>query len=121
MLKNISWTKNEFKIGDESKYLISGDIHYFRVPHEEWRNRLELFKESGGNCVGTYIPWAIHEPNEGEFHFGDSPEYDIEEFIKISINQVEHDLNRLNGISLFLHIRATLVYRVKKRKYKENG
>ena len=42
--------------------IISGAIHYFRVVPEYWRDRLE-------KLVETYIPWNMHEPKKGEFHF----------------------------------------------------
>lgn len=50
-------------------FLRSGEFHYFRVPREDWRRRMRLFREAGGNCLATYIPWLIHEPIEGDFAF----------------------------------------------------
>ncbi len=64
-------------------FLISGEFHYFRVPKGEWRRRLKLLKDVGGNCVATYIPWCIHEPEEGNFLFGDRPERDLDAFLRI--------------------------------------
>ena len=49
--------------------IISGAIHYFRVVPEYWRDRLEKLKAMGANTVETYIPWNMHEPKKGEFHF----------------------------------------------------
>lgn len=40
-------------------------------------------KEAGGNCVATYIPWLIHEPTEGDIRFGDIPERDLEDFLRL--------------------------------------
>ncbi len=64
-------------------FLISGEFHYFRVPKDEWRRRLRLLKDVGGNCVATYIPWCIHEPEEGKILFGDRPERDLGEFLRV--------------------------------------
>lgn len=69
-----------FKLNGEPFYMNSGEFHYFRVPHEEWKRRMKLFKEMGGNTVSTYIPWLIHEPEEGKFDF-DSPQINLRHFL----------------------------------------
>ena len=63
-------------------FLVSGEFHYFRVPQEDWRRRMELFKEAGGNCLATYVPWLIHEPEEGRIVFGDEPKRDFARFLE---------------------------------------
>lgn len=42
-------------IDGERRFLISGEFHYFRVPQADWRRRLELWKESGGNAVAILL------------------------------------------------------------------
>ena len=49
--------------------IISGYIHYFRVPPAYWDDRLKKLKATGCNTVETYIPWNLHEPRRGEFRF----------------------------------------------------
>ncbi len=49
--------------------IISGCIHYFRVPPAYWDDRLKKLKATGCNTVETYIPWNLHEPRRGEFRF----------------------------------------------------
>jgi beta-galactosidase len=71
-----------YKSGDSSFFLISGEFHYFRVPKKDWKRRMQLFKEAGGNCIATYIPWLLHEPKEGKFLFGDTSFRDLETFLK---------------------------------------
>lgn len=80
-MKELCWDKNAFYINGKPEFLISGEFHYFRVPKAEWRQRLELLQEAEGNCVATYIPWILHEPEEGDIRFGDIPERDLEEFL----------------------------------------
>ena len=65
------------------KYFISGEVHYFRVPRADWNKRLDLLIESGASCVATYIPWIIHEPEEGTFIFSESPETDLDGFLTL--------------------------------------
>jgi beta-galactosidase len=70
-----------FTVGDQPVYLYSGEFHYFRVPRADWRRRMELFKEAGGNCLATYIPWLLHEPEEGRWRFGGG-QLDLEGFLQ---------------------------------------
>ena len=37
--------------------MLSGEAHYFRMPHELWRDRLTRLKAMGLNTISTYIPW----------------------------------------------------------------
>lgn len=50
-------------------FLISGEIHYFRLNPKLWEKHLRLLKESGANTTSTYIPWDWHEYEEGNFDF----------------------------------------------------
>ncbi len=59
-------------------FLISGEIHYFRVRKADWADRLQALKDAGGTCVATYVPWLLHEPEEGRFDFAT---YDLEAFL----------------------------------------
>ncbi len=58
-----------FTVEGKPFQLISGSIHYFRIVPEYWQDRLEKLKAMGCNTVETYIPWNLHEPVKGEFHF----------------------------------------------------
>ncbi|MFU1794333.1 glycoside hydrolase family 35 protein [Paenibacillus azoreducens] len=60
---------NQFVFNGEPIRIISGAIHYFRVVPEYWRDRLMKLKACGFNTVETYVPWNLHEPNEGQFNF----------------------------------------------------
>ncbi len=61
--------RDQFYINGEPFKIISGAIHYFRVVPEYWRDRLEKLKAMGCNTVETYIPWNLHEPQQGHFCF----------------------------------------------------
>lgn len=78
----ISFTPEYYLINGKPSYLYSGEFHYFRVPKKDWKRRMQLFKEAGGNCLATYIPWIIHEPEEGNILFGDTDIRDLEGFIQ---------------------------------------
>lgn len=82
-MKTLAWDEKSYILSGERKFLVSGEFHYFRVPTADWATRLRLFKQAGGNCVATYIPWILHEPTEGQFLFGDIPERDLVGFLDL--------------------------------------
>jgi len=82
-------TKHTFKLGDDHFLLdekpfqiISGELHYPRVPKEAWRARMKMAKAMGLNTIGTYVFWNLHEPQKGKFDF--SGNNNIAEFVKIA-------------------------------------
>ncbi|GEM_PF-414123 len=81
-IKPITFDKCCYRIDGHPVYLYSGEFHYFRVPRSDWRKRMQLFKDAGGNCIATYIPWLIHEPSEGNILFGDESYRDFEGFLQ---------------------------------------
>jgi beta-galactosidase len=60
--------------------ILSGEMHYPRIPHQYWRHRMKMLKALGLNTVTTYVFWNIHEPEPGQWDFtGDK---NLAEFIK---------------------------------------
>lgn len=74
--------KDGFYLNDEPFRIISGAIHYFRVPAEYWEDRLLKLKACGFNTVETYIAWNMHEKEEGKFDY--SYMLDFEKFLSIA-------------------------------------
>ena len=62
--------------------MISGEMHYPRVPREAWRARMKMAKAMGLNTIGTYVFWNLHEPQKGKFDF--TGNNDVAEFVKIA-------------------------------------
>jgi beta-galactosidase len=81
MMEPVTVDPTCYRIAGKPVYLNSGEFHYFRVPRRDWRRRMKLFKEAGGNCLGTYVPWVVHEPEEGRFAFGERPFDQLEAFL----------------------------------------
>ncbi|MDA3973860.1 beta-galactosidase [Enterococcus thailandicus] len=61
--------KEEFYVDGQPIKLISGAVHYFRIAPTHWRQTLQNLQAMGCNCVETYIPWNLHEPQKGTFDF----------------------------------------------------
>ena len=81
---NFTFDELGFKKDGKDVFMISGEFHYFRVPHDDWRRRMELYKAAGGNCLATYVPWVIHEPTEGNIVFDDIPQRNLSEYLQIA-------------------------------------
>jgi beta-galactosidase len=62
--------------------LLSGEMHYSRIPHQYWRHRLKMMRAMGLNAVATYVFWNFHEPRQGEWDF--SGDRNLAEYIKIA-------------------------------------
>lgn len=70
----------KFNIAGKDVQLICGEMHYPRIPHEYWRDRLKRARAMGLNTVSAYVFWNFHERQPGEFDF--SGQADIAEFVR---------------------------------------
>jgi beta-galactosidase len=82
-------TKHSFALSDTAFLLdgkplqiISGEMHYTRVPREAWRQRMKMAKAMGLNTIGTYVFWNVQEPQKGQYDF--TGNHDVAEFVKIA-------------------------------------
>jgi beta-galactosidase len=74
--------ETEFLLDGKPFQMISGEIHYPRVPREAWRARMKMAKAMGLNTIGTYVFWNVHEPRKGKFSFAGNN--NIAEFVKVA-------------------------------------
>lgn len=74
--------KEDFMLNGQPFKIISGAIHYFRLPTSQWEDSLYNLKALGANTVETYLPWNIHEPAEGVFDFAGMK--DVETFVSLA-------------------------------------
>ncbi len=82
---SFSASKGYFLKKGKPVFVISGEIHYFRLDPKLWEKHLTLLKQSGANTTSTYIPWDWHEYEEGNFDFtGDTnPARNLIKYIKL--------------------------------------
>lgn len=78
----------EIKNGDflydgEPFRILSGEMHYARIPKEYWSHRLQMLRSMGLNTVATYVFWNHHETAPGVWDFK-SENRDIRGFIKLA-------------------------------------
>jgi beta-galactosidase len=62
-------TEKCFLIDGKPAFLLSGEIHYFRIAPGIWDDHLHKLKASGALAVSTYIPWSWHEYEKDVFDF----------------------------------------------------
>jgi len=79
---NFSYGDRAFLLDGKPFLMISGEMHYPRVPREAWRARMKMAKAMGLNTIGTYVFWNLHEPQKGKFDFAGNN--DVAEFVKIA-------------------------------------
>lgn len=67
-----SQSKSAFEIKDGHFYrngkvtpVLSGEMHYARIPHQYWRHRLQMMKGMGLNTVATYVSGIFMNRSRG--------------------------------------------------------
>lgn len=74
--------QGKFLFDNQPVRFLCGEMHYFRIPKELWRDRLHKAKVMGLNCVSAYVFWSFHEREPGVFDF--SGPADVAEFVKLA-------------------------------------
>jgi beta-galactosidase len=62
--------------------ILSGELHYARIPREYWRARLRMARAMGLNTIATYVFWDVHEPRPGVYDF--SGNSDLATFVRMA-------------------------------------
>jgi beta-galactosidase len=69
-----------FALDGKPFQIISGEMHYARIPREYWRDRLRKARAMGLNTISTYVFWNAHEPKPGVYDF--SGQHDVAAFVR---------------------------------------
>lgn len=64
------------------RQILSGEMHYARIPPEYWEARLRMARAMGLNTVSTYVFWNRHEPEPGRYDF--SGENDVAAYVRLA-------------------------------------
>ncbi|XP_020098689.1 beta-galactosidase 8 isoform X2 [Ananas comosus] len=77
------WIEDDMFWKDDRPFrIIGGDVHYFRIVPEYWRDRLLRAKALGLNTIQTYVPWNLHEPQPQRWNFEGIA--DLESFLELA-------------------------------------
>ena len=71
---------DHFALDGKPFQIISGEMHYARIPRAYWRARLRMARAMGLNTISTYVFWNLHEPIRGHFDF--TGQNDVAEFVR---------------------------------------
>ncbi|MGH9597609.1 MAG: glycoside hydrolase family 35 protein, partial [Edaphobacter sp.] len=71
---------DHFALDGKPFKILSGELHYARIPRQYWHARLKMARAMGLNTISTYVFWNVHEPTPGQFDF--SGNNDLVAFIK---------------------------------------
>jgi beta-galactosidase len=70
----------QFQFDGHPYQILSGEMHYPRVPRAYWRDRFRKARAMGLNTLTTYVFWNLHEPRPGVYDF--SGQNDVAEYIR---------------------------------------
>jgi beta-galactosidase len=79
-LQTFAAEDGQFLLNGKPFRIISGEMHYARIPRAYWRGRFRMAKAMGLNAVTTYVFWNVHEPRPGVYDF--SSNLDVAEFLR---------------------------------------
>lgn len=73
--------KDGFVIDGHHTIPVMGEMHYTRVPREDWRREIRKMKAGGITILSTYVFWIHHEAEEG--HWDWSGNHDLHAFLDV--------------------------------------
>ena len=81
-MANVTYGDRSFLVDGQRIWLVSGAVHYFRIPSDHWKDALLKAKRGGLNCISTCIAWNYHEMSEGNWET--TGEKDLGNFIRMA-------------------------------------
>ncbi len=88
---------NQFLLDGKPFQILSGEMHYARIPRAYWRARMEMAKAMGLNTIATYVFWNVHEPEPGVWNFTGND--DLPEFLREAQQEGLHVILRAGPYS----------------------
>ena len=65
----VTWDKYSLIINGHRVCPVMGEIHYSRVPQDEWQREIHKMREGGVTIIATYVFWSHIEEQEGIFRW----------------------------------------------------
>ncbi|MDE0547074.1 beta-galactosidase [Microbacterium sp. C7(2022)] len=79
---DVAVTTRNIVIGGTPRMLVSGEIHFSRIPRSQWRRTLVAARAGGLTHIATYVFWNHHEPEQGHVSF--DGDLDLRHFLRIA-------------------------------------
>ena len=80
-IPEISWDAQSLIIDGNRVTPVMGEIHYSRLPEDEWRSAVKKLKNGGVTIIATYVFWNHIEQNEEQFNW--SGQRNLRRFLEI--------------------------------------
>lgn len=80
-IPEVKWDQHSLIIDGQRKAAVMGEVHYSRIPADEWKNEVRKMKEGGITIIATYVFWNHIEEQEGIFDW--SGQRNLRRFIEI--------------------------------------
>ena len=77
----VKWDKYSLIIDGRRVCPVMGEVHYSRIPADEWADEVHKMKEGGVTVIATYVFWNHVEEQEGIFNW--SGQRDLRRFIEV--------------------------------------
>ena len=65
----VTWDRHGLVIDGQRVCPVMGEIHYSRIPADEWKTEVRKMKEGGVTMIATYVFWNHVEEQEGIFRW----------------------------------------------------
>ena len=79
--KPVTWDSHSLMIDGHRVCPVMGEIHYSRVPQDEWQREVRKMREGGVTIIATYVFWSHIEEQEGIFRW--DGQRDLRRFLEI--------------------------------------
>lgn len=79
-MPEVKWDQHSLIIGGHRVVPVMGEVHYSRIPADEWSAAVRKMKEGGVTIIATYVFWNHVEEQEGVFNW--SGQRDLRRFIE---------------------------------------
>ena len=79
--KSVTWDSHSLMIDGRRVCPVMGEIHYSRVPQDEWQREVRKMREGGVTIIATYIFWNHIEEQEGIFRW--DGQRDLRRFLEV--------------------------------------
>lgn len=77
----VTWDRYSLIMDGKRVCPVMGEIHYSRIPVDEWAEEVHKMKEGGVTVIATYVFWNHVEEQEGVFNW--SGQRDLRRFLEV--------------------------------------
>jgi len=86
MKRKVQVKNNMITVDGRKIPILSGEVHYWRLNPNYWKEILDRVREMGLKVISTYIPWHYHEYSRGKLDFTGKtdPGRDLQGFLELS-------------------------------------